>query len=44
LKSAGLQVDFIESQKKHVLEETEYPLIRKWVRQQIDKIQSDKRI
>lgn len=31
LRSAGLQVDFIESEKKHTLEEQEYPLIRKWV-------------
>ncbi|PIS11780.1 MAG: serine esterase [Bdellovibrio sp. CG10_big_fil_rev_8_21_14_0_10_47_8] len=33
LRSAGLKVDFIESKKKHVLEEREYPLIRRWVEQ-----------
>lgn len=31
LRSAGIQVDFIESKKKHTFEETEYPLIRKWL-------------
>lgn len=31
LKSAGLKVDFVESNKKHVFEENEYPIIRKWV-------------
>lgn len=31
LRSAGLEVQFIESQKKHVFEEEEYPLIRKWI-------------
>jgi phospholipase/carboxylesterase len=35
LRSAGLKVEFIESAKKHVLEEEEYPLIRQWVRDQI---------
>lgn len=32
LRSAGLKVDFVETQKKHVLEEDEYPIIRQWVR------------
>ncbi|MEZ0391081.1 MAG: alpha/beta hydrolase [Pseudobdellovibrionaceae bacterium] len=35
LRSAGLQVEFIESKKKHVLEEREYPLIRKWVQEKL---------
>lgn len=40
LRSAGLKVDFVESQKKHVFEEDEYPVIRKWVRERIEEIQS----
>lgn len=35
LRSAGLKVDFIESEKKHVLEDKEYPLIRKWIQNNI---------
>jgi phospholipase/carboxylesterase len=35
LREAGLKVDFIESDKKHVLKEEEYPMIRKWVREQL---------
>lgn len=35
LRSAGMKVDFIESNKKHTLEETEYPLIRKWIKSQV---------
>lgn len=31
LRSAGLKVDFVQSDKKHVFTEKEYPLIRKWV-------------
>ncbi len=31
LRSAGMKVDFIQSDKKHVFKEEEYPLIRKWV-------------
>lgn len=43
LRSAGLKVDFVESAKKHVLEEEEYPVIRKWVREKISEIQLQKR-
>ena len=35
LRSAGLAVDFVESNKKHVFEDSEYPLIRKWLREKI---------
>jgi phospholipase/carboxylesterase len=35
LRQAGLKVDWIESDKKHVFEEAEYPLIRKWVEKHI---------
>lgn len=35
LKKAGLHVDWVEMDKEHVLEETEYPMIRKWVREQL---------
>lgn len=43
LKSAGVSIDFVESGKKHVLEDKEYPIIRKWVQKQILGIQSNKR-
>lgn len=32
LRSIGMKIDWIESDKEHVFEEEEYPLIRKWVR------------
>ncbi|QDK46943.1 serine esterase [Bdellovibrio sp. ZAP7] len=35
LKSAGLKVEWVEMEKKHTLEVEEYPLIRKWVRNQL---------
>ena len=35
LRSAGLKVDFVVSKKKHVLEEKEYPLIRKWIQERL---------
>jgi phospholipase/carboxylesterase len=35
LRSAGVNVDFVVSRKKHVLEDKEYPLIRKWIREQL---------
>ena len=35
LRSAGMQVQFVESQKKHVFEEEEYPLIRKWIQEKV---------
>ncbi len=38
LRSAGLKVDFIESDKRHVFQEKEYPLIRRWVQQNISQI------
>ncbi len=34
LRHAGLKVDLIESDKDHVLEEREYPAIRRWVQNQ----------
>lgn len=35
LKLAGLKVDWVEMNKEHTLEESEYPLIRKWVREKV---------
>ncbi|MFN7727937.1 MAG: alpha/beta hydrolase [Bdellovibrio sp.] len=35
LRSLGLDIAWIESEKEHTFEEEEYPLIRKWVRQQL---------
>lgn len=35
LKAAGLKVNWIELDKEHVLEESEYPLIRSWVRENL---------
>lgn len=35
LKDAGLKVQWVEMEKEHTLEETEYPIIRKWVREQL---------
>lgn len=35
LRQAGLRVDFVESNKKHVLEEQEYPLIRAWLKKNL---------
>lgn len=32
LREAGLDVQWVESNKKHVFEESEYPLIKKWIR------------
>lgn len=43
LKSAGLDVQFVEFKKKHVLKDDEYPIIKKWVQQKIHSIQSSKR-
>ena len=34
LKDAGLNVKWVELDKKHVLEEEEYPIIRSWLREQ----------
>jgi phospholipase/carboxylesterase len=33
LREYGVQIEWIESNKKHTLEEEEYPLIRNWVAQ-----------
>lgn len=35
LKDAGLKVQWVEMEKEHTLEEEEYPLIRKWVKDQL---------
>ena len=35
LRSAGLQIEFVESNKQHVFEEKEFPIIRKWVQDKI---------
>jgi phospholipase/carboxylesterase len=40
LREAGVDVEWYETNKKHVLEETEYPVIRKWVQQRIREIQT----
>lgn len=32
LREAGLDVHWVETNKKHVFEESEYPLIKKWIR------------
>jgi len=40
LRSAGLQVDFVEFKKKHVLEDEEYPIIRKWVQEKTKYLRS----
>lgn len=39
LRQAGFEIAWVESDKKHVLEETEYPVIRKWVEQRIRDVQ-----
>ena len=35
LKQVGLRVDWVEMDKEHTLEEKEYPLIRKWVKEKL---------
>jgi phospholipase/carboxylesterase len=35
LKEAGLNVKWVEMDKEHVLEEKEYPIIRKWIREKL---------
>jgi phospholipase/carboxylesterase len=40
LMSEGLQVSWIESDKKHVFSEKDYPIIRKWVRNQMSSLNS----
>ncbi len=39
LRSAGLKVEFVESDKEHVFEEKEFPIIRKWVQDKIAQVQ-----
>jgi phospholipase/carboxylesterase len=39
LRSAGFKVDLVEMQKKHVLQEKEYPIIRKWVSDHLGSVQ-----
>ena len=39
LRSAGLDVEFVESDKEHVFEEKEFPIIRKWVQDKIAQMQ-----
>lgn len=36
LKDAGIQIDWVELDKKHVFEEDEYPIIRRWIREQLE--------
>ncbi len=35
LKGAGISIDWVELDKNHALEEHEYPIIRRWVREQL---------
>lgn len=35
LKGLGLKIDFVERNKAHVLEEEEYPIIRRWIKEKI---------
>lgn len=39
LKGAGLDIDWIEMEKEHSLEEEEYPIIRQWVRSKLADLQ-----
>lgn len=40
LQSEGLKVSWHESEKKHVFAENDYPLIRKWVKDQMSSLNS----
>jgi tRNA uridine 5-carboxymethylaminomethyl modification enzyme len=40
LMSEGLNVSWVESQKKHVFSEQDYPVIRKWVKNQMSSLNS----
>ncbi|MFP5520299.1 MAG: alpha/beta hydrolase [Bdellovibrionia bacterium] len=40
LKEAGLDVQWVEMNKKHVFKEEEYPLIKKWVQQKLKTFES----
>ena len=39
LKGAGLDIDWIEMEKDHSLEEEEYPIIRQWVQSKLADLQ-----
>ena len=43
LRSIGMNIDWVETDKEHVFEEDQYPMIRKWVRSQISDFQPDLR-
>lgn len=40
LMSEGLKVSWVESDKKHIFSEQDYPVIRKWVRHQMSSLNS----
>jgi phospholipase/carboxylesterase len=42
LIGAGLKVDWVEMKKEHTLQDEEYPIIRKWVREKLIKLQASK--
>lgn len=35
IRELGVKIDWVESNKKHVLEEEEYPIIKKWIAQKM---------
>ncbi|MBX2994232.1 MAG: serine esterase [Bdellovibrionaceae bacterium] len=37
LRSVGLKIEWLESDKEHTFEEEEYPVIRRWVRRQLSR-------
>lgn len=41
LKSVGLKIDWVESDKDHVFEEDQYPQIRRWVRSRVQSLGRD---
>lgn len=38
LRSLGMSIDWVESDKEHVFEDDEYPIIRRWVRSQLENL------
>lgn len=38
LREVGLNIDWIETDKKHVMEEDQYPIIRQWVKNQMSSL------
>ncbi len=42
LIGAGLKVDWVEMKKEHTLQDEEYPIIRRWVREKLIKLQASK--